>query len=59
MKIIAKIPENTLPYRCGERLMACTIEEGKLVKCNEFFKSKEEAKKFTEENPEFKWKEER
>lgn len=57
MKIIAKIPENTTPYICGERLMACEMtREFKFIRCVEFFKTYEEAKAFTNENPEFKWK---
>jgi hypothetical protein len=66
MKIITRVPENTIPYKCGERFMACTckvVEEktetskGKLEldRCTDFFKTEEEARKFMQENPEYKW----
>lgn len=55
-KIIAKVPESTMAYQCGERLMACTMtEHWKLVECNEFFKTYEEAKAYTNQHPEYKW----
>lgn len=57
MKIIAKVPNNTVPYRCGERLMACEVtDKFKFVKVVEFFKTTKDAKAFTIKNPEFKWK---
>lgn len=56
LKIIAKVPENTIPFRCGERLMACIIKDGKLERCTEFFKTREAAKEWTTKNPEYKWK---
>lgn len=58
MKIIAKVPKDTTPYRCGERLMACITkgETLEIEKCVEFFKTTEEARSFTAENPEYKFK---
>lgn len=57
MKIIAKVPNNTIPYRCGERLMACEVtDEFKFIHAVEFFKTRDEAKAFTNEHPEFQWK---
>ena len=51
-KIIAKVPESTMAYQCGERLMACTMtEHWKLAECNEFFKTYEEAKAYTNQHP--------
>lgn len=56
MKIIAKVPKDTIPFRCGETLMACEVTDSlKFVKAVEFFKTKEEAKSFTMKHPEFKW----
>lgn len=56
MKIIAKVPKNTIPYRCGERLMACEVtDKFEFIHAAEFFKTKEEAKEWTTEHPEYKW----
>ena len=55
-KIIAKVPEGTVPYKCGERLMACEVtEEFEFVRAAEFFKTKEEAKLYTEIHPEYEY----
>ena len=57
MKIIAKVPANTIPYRCGERLMACEVtDEFKFVKAVEFFKTKEDAEAWVVEHGEYKFK---
>lgn len=57
MKIIAEVPKNTIPYRCGERLMACEVtDKFEFVHATEFFKTKEKAKEWTMEHPEYKWK---
>lgn len=57
MKIIAKVPTNAIPYRCGERLMACEVtEKFEFVKAVEFFKTKEEAKAWVAEHSEYKFK---
>lgn len=56
MKIITKVPKNTIPYRCGERLMACEVtDKFEFIHAAEFFKTKEEAKEWTTEHPECKW----
>lgn len=65
-KIIARVPEHTTPYSCGKRLMACIvngyrIEDGTVnitnfIEAVEFFKTVDEAKRFTEENPEYEYK---
>lgn len=55
-KIIAKVPENTVAYKCGERFMACEVtEDFKFVRAAEFFKTKEEAKLYTETSPEYEY----
>lgn len=55
-KIIAKVPEDTVPYRCGERFMACEVtEEFKFVRASEFFKTKEEASLYTKNHPEYEY----
>jgi hypothetical protein len=58
MKIIAKVPKDTLPFECGERLMACEVTDdfSKLLHCDDFFKTAEEAKTFTNKHPEYRWK---
>ena len=57
MKIIAKVPENTVPYKCGERLMACEVtEDFKFIHATEFFKTKSEAVIWVNEHPEYKFK---
>jgi hypothetical protein len=58
MKVIAKVPKNTITYECGERLMACEVTDDfkSIVSCDEFFKSMEAAKAFTQKYPEYKWK---
>ena len=54
MKIIVIVPKNTMPYRCGERWMACEAhnENGKVKidRCIEFFKGETEAKQYAVEN---------
>lgn len=53
-KVIAVVPEGTIPRRVGEKYMACILKDsGELEKCTEFFKSRDEAKKFAEENPDY------
>lgn len=37
-KIIVEVPENTIPYKCGERFMICEYD-GEIKKCIEFFKT--------------------
>lgn len=48
MNIIVKVPENTIPYKCGERFMLCDVEntDGKITikDCLDFAKTKEELK---------------
>ena len=52
MKILVFVPENTLPYRCGERFMICEydMEIRKIERCEEFFKDEKEAKRYAKEN---------
>lgn len=53
-KVIVAVPEGTIPRRVGEKYMACILEDsGELVKCTEFFKTKDEAKEFVEKHPEY------
>lgn len=65
MFLVIRVPEPTIPYKCGERFMACTFRivkektetengELELEKCNEFFKTEEEARQFIKENPEYR-----
>lgn len=57
MKIIAKVPADTIPYKCGERLMACEVtEKFEFVKAVEFFKTREDAEEWVAENKEYKFK---
>lgn len=57
MKIIAKVPKETIPYKCGERLMACEVtNDFEFIKAVEFFKTHEDAKEWTKEHPEYKFK---
>lgn len=57
MKIMAKVPSNTIPYRTGERIMACEVTDTfEFIRAVEFFKTEEEARAWTAEHPEFKWK---
>lgn len=57
MKIIAKVPENTVPYKFGERLMACEVtEDFKFIHATEFFKTKSEAVIWVNEHLEYKFK---
>lgn len=58
MKIIAKVPADTIAYSCGERLMACEVTDDwkRLIRATEFFKTHEAARAFTDEHPEYKWK---
>jgi len=59
MKIFAKVPTNTIPYKCGYTLMACTVtEEFEFISAAEFFKTNEDAKLWQKENPEYKFKRE-
>lgn len=59
LKIIAKVPADTITYRCGERLMACEVtEKFEFVRAAAFFKTHEEAKEWTKKHPEYKWKSE-
>lgn len=55
--IIAKVPENTAPYNCGERLMACIVDvDGnkiEYVKGVAWFKNRDEAIIYCEENPKY------
>lgn len=56
MKIIAKVPKKTIPYKCGERLMACEVTDNfEFIKAVEFFKTHEDAKEWTKEHPEYKF----
>lgn len=56
MKIIAKVPKDTIAYKCGERLMACEVtDKFEYIKAAEFFKTREAAKEYTAEHPEYKW----
>jgi len=45
MKIIVAVPENTLPYKCGERFMICDAEKTddgiKINHCMDFSKTKD------------------
>lgn len=53
-KVIAVVPDGTIAKKCGEKYMACILDdEGTLERCTEFFKTKEEAKDFVKENPEY------
>ena len=38
MKIVVRVPINTIPYKCGERYMVCDYD-GEIKKCLEFFKT--------------------
>ena len=40
-KIIVTVPENTIPYKCGERFMICEYN-GEIKKCIAFFKTWDE-----------------
>jgi hypothetical protein len=61
MKIFANVPENTIPYKCGERVMACIVETNEagqitnLIKCVEFFKSCDDAREWQKSNPEYQF----
>lgn len=65
-RIFAKVPSNTLPYRCGERIMACIIKgdpdtarnkgDISIIKCVEFFKSQAAAKECGTDHPDYMWK---
>lgn len=48
MNIIVKVPENTMPYKCGERFVLCDAEitDAKITIKNflDFAKTKEELK---------------
>ena len=56
-KTIMKVPVDTIPYKCGERYMACTLEvvNGRLeLKCDgtsKYFKTAAEANDFMNKNP--------
>lgn len=53
-KVIVTVPDGTIPRRAGEKYMACILKDnGELEKCTDFFKSKDEAEKFAEKNPEY------
>lgn len=64
-KIIAKVPNDTLAYKNGMKLMACIVtgEEkngivipNKFIESIEFFETREEAKEFVSKNPNYRFR---
>lgn len=53
MKVIMDVPENTVPYKCGERKMACILDGRSLKRCVNFFETQEELDAFLEENSDY------
>lgn len=53
-KVIVSVPDGTIAKKCGEKYMACILDdEGTLKRCTEFFKTREAAEEFVKENPEY------